>query len=45
LRFALGANHSGNAKRTNRKHRVVISDGGLNKVEQMACFIAQRYAE
>jgi AraC-like DNA-binding protein len=29
----------------NRKHRVVISDGGLNKVEQMACLIAQRYAE
>jgi AraC-like DNA-binding protein len=45
LRFALGANHSVNAKRTNRKHRIVISDGGLNKVEQMACFIAQRYAE
>jgi AraC-like DNA-binding protein len=45
LRFALGANNSGNAEKTNRKHRVVISDAGLNKVEQMACFIAQRYAE
>jgi AraC-like DNA-binding protein len=45
LRFALGTNHSGNANRKNRRHRVVISDGGLNKVEQMACFIAQRYTE
>jgi len=45
LRFALGANRSGSAQKTNRKNRVVISDGGLNKVEQMACLIAQRYAE
>jgi AraC-like DNA-binding protein len=45
LRFALAANHSGGVSKMNRKHRVVISDGGLNKVEQMACLIAQRYAE
>jgi AraC-like DNA-binding protein len=45
LRFALGANRPGSAQKANRKNRVIISDGGLNKVEQMACLIAQRYAE
>lgn len=28
-----------------RRKRPVLNDGGLNKVEQMACFIAQRYLE
>lgn len=28
-----------------RKRHVTLSEGGLNKVEQMACLIAQRYTE
>lgn len=28
-----------------RKRRTTLTEGGLNRVEQMACFIAQRYTE
>lgn len=28
-----------------RRRKPVLNDGGLNRVEQMACFIAQRYLE
>ena len=31
--------------RTKRNHLTTITDTGLNKVEQMACFIAQNYTE
>jgi len=44
LRLALAA-QPGETPRKSRRRRVVISDGGLNKVEQMACLIAQRYTE
>lgn len=39
------ANHSDKSLRTNRVRRIVINKGGLNKVEQMAGLIAQRYTE
>jgi AraC-like DNA-binding protein len=44
LRLALTADFPDTAK-TNRQRRVVINGGGLSKVEQMACLIAQRYTE
>lgn len=44
LRLAI-TNHSDKSLKTNRDRRMVINKGGLNKVEQMACFIAQRYTE
>lgn len=45
LRLALVADQSGKNSSKARKQRVVMSQGGLNKVEQMACLIAQRYTE
>jgi AraC-like DNA-binding protein len=45
LRLALGADHPDKISAKARKQRVVMSRGGLNKVEQMACLIAQRYTE
>jgi AraC-like DNA-binding protein len=44
-RLALEVHHSGPPRGKNRRQRVVINEGGLNKVEQMACLIAQRYTE
>lgn len=44
LRLALQAKPAGKSSAA-RSHQVIISDGGLNKVEQMASLIAQRYAE
>lgn len=45
LRLALGAGQADKFPGETRRQRVVISRGGLNKVEQMACLIAQRYTE
>jgi AraC-like DNA-binding protein len=45
LRLAVGADRSLYSFPTGRKQRVVMGRGGLNKVEQMACLIAQRYTE
>lgn len=45
LRFALAAPAWRSATDTVRKRQVGLGDGGLNKVEQMACLIAQRYTE
>jgi len=33
------------AKAKQRRLRLALQDGGLNKVEQMACLVAQRYCE
>ncbi|HEX2853410.1 MAG TPA: helix-turn-helix domain-containing protein [Opitutaceae bacterium] len=33
-------------KRANKRHRIAsVTDTGLNKVEQLACYVAQRYTE
>jgi AraC-like DNA-binding protein len=45
LRLGIDTGHANELRRLKRKQRVLISDGGLNKVEQMACLIAQRYTE
>jgi AraC family transcriptional regulator, melibiose operon regulatory protein len=45
LRFAQALTPLRRAEDAGRKRPVPLSDGGLNKVEQMACFIAQRYTE
>lgn len=45
LRLGLAVQPSLKKPKSGRRQRVVISKGGLNKVEQMACFIAQRYTE
>ena len=45
LRLALGADEAGKNSSKARKQQVVMSQGGLNKDEQMACLIAQRYTE
>jgi AraC family transcriptional regulator, melibiose operon regulatory protein len=44
VRFALAVPSSRGTNDQTRK-RPGLSDGGLNKVEQMACLIAQRYTE
>lgn len=45
LRFALSVPTTRPPAVSNRRRPVGLSDGGLNKVEQMACLIAQRYTE
>lgn len=45
LRLAAGAKRSSELSRTARKQHVIMNQGGLNKIEQMACLIAQRYTE
>jgi AraC-like DNA-binding protein len=45
LRLALGLPALEQTPARGRRRKTVIHDGGLNKVEQMACFIAQRYLE
>ncbi|HUR57594.1 MAG TPA: helix-turn-helix domain-containing protein [Opitutaceae bacterium] len=45
LRLALGAPSLRTENDPVRKRPVALGDGGLNKVEQMACLIAQRYTE
>lgn len=45
LRLGLSTQPNLKGTKSGRRQRVVISKGGLNKVEQMACFIAQRYTE
>lgn len=46
LRFALAVpTVSRGALASTRKRPVGLSEGGLNKVEQMACLIAQRYTD
>ena len=45
LRLALAVPSLRQLNGTTRKRNVALSDGGLNKVEQMACLIAQRYTE
>jgi len=45
LRLAVGADQLDKNSAKVRQQRIVISQGGLNKVEQMACLIAQRYTE
>ncbi|HVU32576.1 MAG TPA: helix-turn-helix domain-containing protein [Opitutaceae bacterium] len=44
LRLALAVS-SGRPPATGRKRSAGLSEGGLNKVEQMACLIAQRYTD
>jgi AraC-like DNA-binding protein len=43
LRLALAADQSPHARKPPRTSRTVMGDGGLNRVEQMACFIARNY--
>jgi AraC family transcriptional regulator, melibiose operon regulatory protein len=47
LRLAVAAEYPANTRppATGRRHRVVIGKGGLNKAEQMAGLIAERFAE
>lgn len=46
LRLALATDSTGvTTSASARRRRAVIGDGGLNKVEQMACYIAQHYTE
>ena len=45
LRLALKASQTDDALKKMRTRRVVIEEGGFNKVEKMACLIAQRYTE
>jgi AraC-like DNA-binding protein len=45
LRFALDAPPLVGAGDSARKRPTSLSEGGLNKAEQMACLIAQRYTE
>jgi len=45
LRLAMNATQANKFSQKNRQQHVVMSQGGLNKVEQMACLIAQRYTE
>ncbi len=45
LRFALAVPVQIPAGRGRKAGQVVIETGGLNRVEQMACFIAQHYTE
>ncbi len=45
LRFALAVPPGPGATDAARKRPLTLSEGGLNKVEQMACLIAQRYTE
>lgn len=45
LRLALAMASMRHAPVAARKRPVGLSEGGLNKVEQMACLIAQRYTE
>lgn len=45
LRFAQALPGSRNGTEPARKRPPALSAGGLNKVEQMACLIAQRYTE
>lgn len=45
LRLALGMPSLEVSASRSRRRRTIIHDGGLNKVEQMACFIAQHYLE
>ena len=45
LRLALAAVHAQPAEQVSRKLQRVVGDAGLNKVEQMACLVAQRYTE
>lgn len=45
LRLALGLPALETTPVRGRRRKTVIQDGGLNKVEQMACFIAQHYLD
>jgi AraC-like DNA-binding protein len=45
LRFALAVPPLPGANEAARKRPVTLTDGGLNKVEQMACLIAQHYTD
>lgn len=45
LRFALAVPVETPTGRSRKAGQVMIGTGGLNRVEQMACFIAQRYTE
>lgn len=45
LRFALAVPATPSPSEAGRKRPVGLGDASLNKVEQMACFIAQRYTE
>jgi AraC-like DNA-binding protein len=44
LRLALNV-PAGHKSRTKRDRMTIVSDNGLNKVERMACFIAQNYTD
>jgi len=44
-RMAAALPDSSEAQNRGRRHHIGLQEGGLNKVEQMACFIAQRYTE
>src|SRR5262245_44262406 len=41
----LSSNLPSPTDRRRRNHRLTLQAGGLNKVEQMACLVAQRYTE
>ena len=41
----LASNLPSPTNRKRRNHRLTLQAGGLNKVEQMACLVAQRYTE
>lgn len=43
FRLAMSAERSKSFPKKNRRQNVVVNQGGLNKVEQIACFIAQHY--